>query len=97
MPPSAHNYTISAFSSYNNRCKKSTLTPQTCVHDLIVQGDRLLECSELSVLLYVHRNRRLIRGGGAQDGHLDLHTAPEFCGVGVEWYNVAASMTYRGR
>ena len=32
------------------------------------------------VLLYVHRNRRLIKllGTGAQDGHLDFHTAPEF-------------------
>ena len=29
-----------------------------------------------SVLLYVHKNRRLIRDG-AQDGHLDFHTAPE--------------------
>ena len=28
----------------------------------------------VEVLLYVHRNRRLIR---AQDGHLDFHTAPE--------------------
>ena len=27
------------------------------------------------VLLYVHRNRRLIRDGD-QDGHLDFHTAP---------------------
>ena len=30
------------------------------------------------VLLYVHRNRRLIRTG-AQDVHLDFHTAPELC------------------
>ena len=31
------------------------------------------------MLLYVHRNRRFIRDGipGAQDGHLDFHTAPE--------------------
>ena len=30
------------------------------------------------MLLYVHRNHRLIRDkGGAQDGHLDFHTAPE--------------------
>ena len=28
------------------------------------------------VLLYVHRNRRLIRDG-SQDVHLDFHTAPE--------------------
>ena len=28
----------------------------------------------VEVLLYVHRNRRLIR-----DGHLDFHTAPEPC------------------
>ena len=31
------------------------------------------------VLLYVHRNHRLFLGTGAQDGHLDLHTAPELC------------------
>ena len=31
----------------------------------------------VEVLIYVHRNRRLTRDGGAQDGHLDFHTAPE--------------------
>ena len=31
----------------------------------------------VEVLLYVHRNHRFIRDGGAQDGHLDFHTAPE--------------------
>ena len=33
----------------------------------------------VEVLLYVHRNRRLIRDGTEprQDSHLDLHTAPE--------------------
>ena len=31
------------------------------------------------MLLYVHRNRRLIRGTGAQDVHIDFHTAPELC------------------
>ena len=31
----------------------------------------------VKVLLYVHRNRRLKLGTGAQDGHLDFHTAPE--------------------
>ena len=31
-------------------------------------------------MLHVHRNRSLIRAGpGAQDGHLDFHTAPELC------------------
>ena len=30
------------------------------------------------VLLHVHRNRRRIRTG-AQDVHLDFHTAPELC------------------
>ena len=29
------------------------------------------------MLFYVHRNRRLIRDGGAQDGRLDFHTAPK--------------------
>ena len=33
----------------------------------------------VEVLPYVHRNRRLIRDGTAQDGHLDFHTAPELC------------------
>ena len=32
----------------------------------------------VEVLFYVHRNSRIIRTV-AQDGHLDFHTAPEFC------------------
>ena len=32
-----------------------------------------------SVLLYVHRDRKDCYRWGAQDGHLDFHTAPEFC------------------
>ena len=39
--------------------------------------ERRAEAAMVEVLLYVHRNRRLIRDGGAQDGHLDFHTAPE--------------------
>ena len=37
----------------------------------------------VEVLLYVHRNRRLnfSLGTGAQDGHLDFHTAPELWNV----------------
>ena len=33
----------------------------------------------VEVLLYVHRNRgkQAYLGRGAQDGHLDFHTAPE--------------------
>ena len=31
-----------------------------------------------SVLLYVHRDHKDYKGRGAQDGHLDFHTAPEF-------------------
>ena len=31
------------------------------------------------MLLFVHRNRRFLRDGGAQDGHLDSHPAPELC------------------
>ena len=31
------------------------------------------------MLLYVHRNRRLIRDGSPGRGHLDFHTAPELC------------------
>ena len=30
-----------------------------------------------SVLLYVHRDSTDYHGWGAQDGHLDFHTAPE--------------------
>ena len=30
-----------------------------------------------TVLLYVHRDRTDYQGRGAQDGHLDFHTAPE--------------------
>ena len=33
------------------------------------------------MLLYVHRNRRLIRDG-SRNGHLDFHTAPEFLSDG---------------
>ena len=34
----------------------------------------------VEVVLHVHRNRRLIRARtGAQDVHLDFHTAPELC------------------
>ena len=32
-------------------------------------------CSS-SMLLYVHRDHKDYKGRGAQDGHLDLHTAP---------------------
>ena len=32
----------------------------------------------LPVLLYVHRDHKDSNGRGAQDVHLDLHTAPEF-------------------
>ena len=31
----------------------------------------------VEVFLYVHRHRRLIRDGRAQDVHLDFHTAPD--------------------
>ena len=41
-----------------------------------------------STLLYVHRNHNDYQGRGAQDGHLDFHTAPELCRGGwlVECY-----------
>ena len=32
-----------------------------------------------SVLLYVHRDHKDYQGRGAQDVHLDFHTAPELC------------------
>ena len=31
------------------------------------------------MLLYVHRNNQAYYGRGTQDGHLDIHTAPELC------------------
>ena len=30
------------------------------------------------MLLYVHRDGKGYSGSGAQEGHLDFHTAPEF-------------------
>ena len=33
--------------------------------------------SSSSVLLYIHRDLKDYKGWGAQDGHLDFHTAPE--------------------
>ena len=36
------------------------------------------QCSS-PVLLYVHRDHKDYSGRGAQDGHLDFHTAPELC------------------
>ena len=33
------------------------------------------------MVLYVHRNRRLIRGRETQDVHLDFHTAPELSDI----------------
>ena len=32
-----------------------------------------------SMLLYGHRDHKDYYGRGAQGGHLDIHTAPEFC------------------
>ena len=43
-----------------------------------VGGERGIE---VEVLLYVHRNRMLIRDE-SQDSHLDFHTAPELGGKG---------------
>ena len=38
----------------------------------------------VEVLLYVHRNHSLL-GTGAQDGHLDFHTAPELWDWVMMW------------
>ena len=40
------------------------------------------------MLLYVHRNHKAYSGRGAQDGHLDFHTAPEL------WTTIYRSMTF---
>ena len=44
-------------------------TSNTLIRD---EEEKLVE-----VLLYVHRNRSLIRDGEPKDGHLDFHTDPE--------------------
>ena len=50
-----------------------------------MRGGEVGRVDDVEVLLYVHRNRRLI-GTGAQDGHLDFHTASKLLGeVGVGW------------
>ena len=37
-----------------------------------------MQVVDVEVLLYGHRNRRFIKlGAGAQDVHLDFHTAPK--------------------
>ena len=43
-----------------------------------VGGPKLRHVVVVEVLLFGHRNRRLIRDG-SQDGHLDFHTVPELC------------------
>ena len=46
------------------------------------------------MLLYVHRNRRLIRVG-AQDGHPDSHTAPELSPLGEqELFDYICALTF---
>ena len=35
--------------------------------------------SSISVLLYIHKNRKAYQGRGAQYSHLDFNTAPELC------------------
>ena len=44
-----------------------------------------------SMLLYVHRDHEDYKGQGAQDGHLDFHTAPDLCSLhslAVQFINV---------
>ena len=59
------------------------------------------------VLLYVHRKRRLL-GTGAQDSHLDFHTAPELWGNVIQqvaskllrcspWNRVRGPLTMLGK
>ena len=68
------------------RVKSATLSSSVCTNitgrsgvgegyipSCIIGEDWLVE-----VLLYVHRNLGLL-GTGAQDVHLDFHTAPELC------------------
>ena len=45
----------------------------------IKRGGDVGRVDDIEVLLYVHRNRRLI-GTGAQDGHLAFHTASKLLG-----------------
>ena len=45
---------------------------------VIVKDVLVITYLAVEVLLYVHRNCRLIRDG-SPDGHLDFHTASELC------------------
>ena len=42
-------------------------------------GGKGTTLSSSSMLLYVNSNHKDYWGRGAQNGHLDFHTAPEFC------------------
>ena len=37
------------------------------------------EPAQIAMLPYVHGDRKNCYGRGAQEGHLDFHTAPELC------------------
>ena len=53
---------------------------------IVIVKNRALCCTEarpvyeINVALRPQRPYGLLRTGGAQDGHLDFHTAPELCG-----------------
>ena len=49
-------------------------------HNASPQFEQLVATTQVNnsqILLYVHRNYKDCQGRGAQDGHLDFHTAPE--------------------
>jgi len=62
------------------------VTTQKCVWSFSPKHYACIRCSKSRlagwVLLYVHRNRRLIRDR-SPDGHIDLYTAPELWKVAV--------------
>ena len=43
----------------------------------------------MQILVHVHRNQKDYLGRGAQDVHLDFHTAPELCAELVRVFSVA--------
>ena len=46
-------------------------------------GKYQFESASSSVVLYVHRDHKDYQGRGAQDVHLDLHTAPQLLSLPV--------------
>jgi len=57
----------------------SEILPSALIQGGLVYSGESRRSFSVSVLLYVHRDRTDRTGRGAQDDHLDYHTAPELC------------------